>query len=732
MVKRYRKKDPHLTREAGLYEHPVPSREFILQYLEEVARPVTFRHLLDAFDLQKPEKKEGLRRRLNAMERDGQCMSNRRGSYALVKKMDLVRGVVQGHRDGFGFLIPDDGNSDIFLPAREMRSVFSDDVVLVRITNPKDRRPEGSIVEVLEHNTHQIVGRYYEEEGIAFVDPDNKSISQDIVVPKDQQANAKHGQFVVIEITSQPTKRRHAMGRVIEVLGDHLTPGMEVQLAIRSYEIPFKWPDDVLREAKKFPAELLVTDKKDREDLRQLPFVTIDGEDAKDFDDAVFCEPVKTGGWNLYVAIADVSHYVRIDSALDSEARERGNSVYFPAKVIPMLPETLSNNLCSLKPNVDRLAITCRMRIDEEGHVRGHRFTESIIHSHARLTYSEVAAMLDGKQTKHQKLLPHMKEFHRLYKKLQKQRVVRGAIEFETLETRIEFDKKGKIKRIVPSVRNVAHRMIEEAMLAANVSTAQWLEKENIPILYRIHEGPEEQKLLALRDFLKAFGLRLTGGNKPTSMDYAKLLTRVEKRPDAHLLQTVMLRSLRQAMYLPENVGHFGLSYEGYCHFTSPIRRYPDLLVHRALKHILHRRAVKKFHYDEKMMIELGEHCSMTERRADRATRDADDWLKCEFMLDKIGQEFNGRIVEVTGFGVFVELDQIYVQGLLHITSLQNDYYHHDPTHHLLRGKRSGKIYRLGDPIRVLVSKVDLDQRKIDFELAGELSPRKKTQPSDK
>lgn len=718
MVKCYWRKDPYRNREASFYEHPVPSREFILEYLKEVGRPVTSRHLLNAFSLKKQEEKEGLRRRLNAMKSDGQIMSNRCGSYALIEKMDLVRGVVQGHRDGFGFLIPYDGSSDIFLPAREMRSVFSDDIVLVRITNSKDKRQEGSIVEVLERNTHQIVGRYFEEEGIAFVDPDNKSIAQDIVIPAGQQKKATHGQFVVIEITSQPTKRHQAMGRVIEILGDHLTPGMEVQLAIRSYEIPFKWPEDVLCEAKKFLAELTVNDRKDREDLRKLPFVTIDGEDAKDFDDAIYCEAVKTGGWNLYVAIADVSHYVKVGSALDNEARERGNSVYFPAKVIPMLPESLSNNLCSLKPNVDRLAVVCRMRIDKQGHVRNYRFIEAIIRSHARLTYCEVAAMLIGKKTKHQKLLPCLKEFHKLYKKLQKCRVARGAIEFETLETRIEFNKKGKIKRIVPLIRNVAHRMIEEAMLAANVSAVKWLEKENIPILYRIHEGPEEQKLLALRDFLKAFGLRLTGGNKPTAMDYAKLLVRVEKRPDAHLLQKVMLRSLRQAMYLPKNVGHFGLSYEGYTHFTSPIRRYPDLLVHRALKHLLRGKTVKKFHYDEKMMMALGEHCSMAERRADRATRDADDWLKCEYMLDKLGQEFDGRIVEVTGFGVFVELDEIYVQGLLHVTSLKNDYYHHDPTHHLLRGKRSGQIYRLGDPVRVLIAKVNLDDRQIDFELA--------------
>ena len=714
--KRYRKKDPFRDREKLHYEHPVASREFIIQYLEELGRPASFNHLLTSLGLKSLEEAEGLRRRLKAMQRDGQLMTNRKGSYALVENMELVRGVIQAHRDGFGFLIPDKGGSDIFLPAREMRSVFTDDVVLVRVTNPKERRPEGTIVEILERNTQQIVGRFIKERGIAFVNPDSKTIPQDIGIAPGDEGKAKSGQFVVVEITAQPTRRRQAMGRVVEVLGDHLTAGMEVELAIRSHSLPFKWPTDVLREAKKFPAELLASDKQAREDLCHLPFVTIDGEDAKDFDDAVYCAPSKTG-WTLYVAIADVSHYVRVESALDAEAQLRGNSVYFPAKVIPMLPETLSNNLCSLKPKVDRLVIVCRMNIDAAGIIKNYQFSEAIIHSQARLTYTEVAAMLAGDTKNHQKFFKHLQSLQHLYKKLQQQRVLRGAIEFETLETKIEFDKKGKIKKIVPLIRNDAHRLIEEAMLAANVCTAQWLEKANIPTLYRVHEGPEEQKLLSLRDFLKTFGLRLTGGKKPTTQDYAKLLVRIAKRPDAHLLQTVMLRSLRQAIYVPHNVGHFGLSYEGYCHFTSPIRRYPDLLVHRAIKHLLHKRAIKKFAYAEPAMITLGEHCSMTERRADRATRDANDWLKCEYMMDKIGQSFSGRIVEVTGFGVFVELDAIYVQGLVHITSLKNDYYHYDPTHHLLRGKRSNTVYQLGDPIAILVAKVDLDERSIDFEL---------------
>ncbi|AKQ33648.1 ribonuclease R [Candidatus Coxiella mudrowiae] len=714
MVKPYRKKDPYYRREASLYKHPVSSRELIIQYLKEINRPVSFKHLLTAFELKKSGEKEGLHRRLVAMTRDGQLIRNRCGSYALVQEMELIRGRVQAHRDGFGFLIPDNGSGDIFLPAREIRIVFTDDVVLVRLTNRGERRREGAIVEVLERNTHQVVGRYFEEGGIAFVDPDNKLITQDILIPFGQQGKAQPGQFVVAEITAQPRKRRQALGRIIEILGDHLTPGMEVELAIRAYELPYQWSSEVLREAKQLSVEVLEHDKAGRNDLRHLALVTIDGEDAKDFDDAVYCERTKNE-FVLYVAIADVSHYVKLGSALDQEAEARGNSVYFPEKVIPMLPEALSNNLCSLHPHQDRLAVVCEMYISSEGKIKTYKFYRAVIHSHARLTYNQVAAILRGEKTKNSEMIPHIKNLYRLYQKLLKQRVKRGSIEFNTTETRIEFDQRGKIKRIVPMVRNEAHRIIEECMLIANVSASHFLQEGNIPTLYRVHEGPDEQKLHDLKQFLRAFGLRLTGGDKPTSMDYAKLLLRIEKRPDAHLLQTVMLRSLRQAIYTPENVGHFGLSYEGYCHFTSPIRRYPDLIVHRGVCHRLQKRSVKKFPYDELKLIVLGEHCSMSERRADRATRDAIDRLKCEYMLNKVGQVFDGRIVDVTGFGVFVELDKIYVEGLVHITALENDYYHHDPIHHLLRGKRSGRTYRLGDPLRVIVVRVDLDERKIDF-----------------
>lgn len=719
VAKYKQKKDPHHQREAQKYEHPVPSREFILTQIEHSVRPLSFNRLLKIFDIHRDEEKTGLRRRLRAMQRDGQIMRNRRGDYGLVKEMDLIAGRVQGHRDGYGFLIPDEGGPDVFLPARQMREVFSNDRVLVRTTGLDGRgRREGVIVEVLERNTQRVVGRYFEEGGAAFVNPDDKSISQDIIIPADQSMNARHGQFVVVEILLQPSLRRQPTGKIIEILGDQLTPGMEVELAIRSHDLPFIWPKTVNAQAKTFPKQLLAEDYQDRMDLREYRFVTIDGEDARDFDDAVYCEQYRGGGWKAFVAIADVSHYVMLDTPLDKEAYLRGNSVYFPSKVIPMLPEALSNHLCSLKPKEDRLAMVCEMRISADGELLNHKFYPAVIHSHARLTYGEVAGLLSGEKTGRSELMPHLQELYRLFQQLLKQRKRRGAIEFDTEETRIVFGSDGKINKIVPLVRNDAHRLIEEMMLIANVSAAHLLLKAKMPALYRVHDKPDIEKLASLRDFLKSFSLRLTGGQSPTSTDYGKLLQRIEGRVDKHLIQTVMLRSLPQAIYDSTNIGHFGLAYDAYTHFTSPIRRYPDLLVHRAIKQVLSRKKASTFPYDFDTMHVLGQHCSSTERRADLATRDATDWLKCDYMMDKVGQEFDGIISDVTGFGFFVELKDIYVHGLVHITALDSDYYHYDATHHLLRGKNRQRVYRLGDPVRVLVSRVDLDERKIDFDLA--------------
>ena len=718
MVKRYKKKDPQAKRERRNYAHPVASRELIIQYMQDQDSPVTFKQFLVAFGALSEEEVEGLRRRVRAMERDGQLMRNRRGSYALVNKMDLIAGRVVAVRDGYGFLVCDKGGDDIYIPEGDMRGLFTDDRVLVRLDYSKRRRAEGRVVEVLERNTQQVVGRLHHEKGALFVSPDSKVISQDVLIASDMQGDAQAGDFVVVEIIDQPTRRRLPTGKIIQILGDQLAPGLEIELALRSYRLPHEWSSELIQEVEEISPEIGEDELQGREDLRQLPFVTIDGQDARDFDDAVYCESMGKKGWVLYVAIADVAHYVEQGSALDCEAENRGNSVYFSSRVIPMLPEVLSNGLCSLKPNEDRLCMVCEMQVSSDGLLKSSKQYNAVIHSHARLTYSGVAKALSPKAKQPHPRQKELDTLYDLYKVLVKQRKLRGALEFDRVETRIIFDKQGRISHIVPVERNEAHRLIEECMLLANVSVSHALEKTKIPTLYRIHEAPDPERLTDLRDFLKAFGLRLTGGKKPTSQDYTKLMQRIATRDDSHLIQTVMLRSLKQAIYLPENSGHFGLSYEGYTHFTSPIRRYPDLMVHRALKHVIAKRKVKSFSYTLEEMQTIAQHCSMTERRADRAVRDSVDWLKCEFMQDKLGNSYEGIVVEVTGFGVFIELKQIYVQGLLHITALKNDYYIHDSTHHLLRGRASGVTYRLGDTVTVQVDRVDLDERKIDFSLA--------------
>lgn len=721
MAQKYKKKDPFAAREAEKYENPIPSRELIMEYLEEVGRPASRKHLIEAFDLTSEDNIEALRRRLIAMVRDGQLIQNRRASYALVSKMELLSGSIYAHKDGFGFVILDQGGEDVFLSPRQMRTVMHGDRVLIRISGIDRRgRSEGSVVEILERNTQKVVGRYCSNQGYAFVVPDNKNLVQDIAIAPGNEAGAKDGELVTAEILTYPNERYRATGKIVEILGDRMAPGVEIEVAVRSYKLAHEWPKELLREMLEIKTEVTEADKAGRLDLRLLPFITIDGADAKDFDDAVYCHPLAEGGWRLYVAIADVSHYVKPNTLLDNEAYLRGNSVYFPSKVIPMLPPSLSNELCSLKPKVDRLCMVCEMQVSRSGKLMKYQFHQAVMHSQARLTYTEVAAMLAGEEISksHEIIFPYIKDLYALYEVLREQRETRGAIEFETTETRIIFDKKGKIKQIVPVIRNDAHRIIEECMLLANVSTAKFLTEYKMPFLYRVHGSPEEDKLVKLKTFLKELGLKLTGGDKPTPKDFARLLQKITDRPDAQLIQTVMLRSLAQAVYKPEMNEHFGLAYDAYCHFTSPIRRYPDLLVHRAIKHVLKKAKPKEFEYNLENLEVYGKHCSMTERRADEATRDAVDWLKCEFMLNKVGHTFEGVVTGVTGFGLFVELTDIFVEGLVHITSLENDYYHFDAIQHRLTGKHSGKIYRLGDNLTVLVAKVDLDDRKIDFDLA--------------
>ncbi len=718
-----RPEDPHYAREAAKYENPIPSREMILEVLEEADGPLTLEELAEVLHLPEDSQREALRRRLRAMERDGQVLRNRRRGYVPVTEdHEFVRGRVIAHPDGFGFLVPDEGGEDVFLPPREMQALLHGDRALVRIAGIDRRgRREGVVVEVLERAHEEVVGRLIVDAGVGFVAPDNKRITQDILIPPDRMDGARDGQIVVARLIEQPSRRKQPIGEIVEVLGEHMAPGMEIDIAIRAHELPHVWPEAVEREIAEFGTEVPEEAKQGREDLRELPLVTIDGPDARDFDDAVFAEPRADGGWRLIVAIADVSAYVHLGSALDDEARLRGNSVYFPQQVIPMLPEVLSNGLCSLNPKVDRLCMAVELMIDDEGWMESYRFLEGVMRSHARLTYDQVARMVVERdpalRERHAELVPHLDHLYGLYQALRAAREERGAIDFETTETEFEFDEQRKIRAIRPAERNEAHKIIEECMITANVAAAKFLNRHRINALYRVHEGPAPEKVEELRAFLNEFGLHLRGGDKPTPRDYMAVLQQIEGRPDQHLIQTVMLRSLSQAQYSPDaDIGHFGLSLDDYTHFTSPIRRYPDLIVHRAIRHLLSGRKPGRFPYSYEDMVQLGEHCSLTERRADEATRDAADWLKCEFMLDKVGEVYTGTISGVAPFGIFLELDEVYVEGMVHVTNLPKDYYEFDPVGHRMVGRHTGRSYRIGDRVEVIVARVDLDERKIDFE----------------
>ncbi len=727
----WRQLDPNYARECEKYGRAAPSREFILDYLEHRDQPLSWEALCAEWLIDDDWERDALQRRLRAMEREGQIMCNRRGGYGPIAKMDLVRGRVIGHPDGFGFLTPEEGGDDLFIPPHEMRQLLHGDRVVMCVTGIDRRgRREGRVVEVLERGTERIVGRYVIDGGVARVLPDNRRLSQDFLVPPGEADGARPGQIVVAEILQQPARNAMPLVRVREVLGEHMAPGMEVQIAIVNYAIPTQWSPEATAQADAFGAEVPEAAKLGRLDLRDTPLVTIDGISARDFDDAVYCEK-KGKTWRLWVAIADVSHYVQSGTELDRDAELRGTSVYFPDRVIPMLPEALSNGLCSLNPHVDRLCLVCEMLIDDAGQIVRSKFHEAVMRSHARLTYDAVAAMLverdEHVRAQYSTLVPHLERLYQLYAVLRAAREQRGAIDFETHETEIEYGPERKIERIVPSNRNDAHKLIEECMIAANVAAARFLARHRMPTLYRVHEGPQLAKLEKLTGFLGQLGLALGGGDKPQPQDYAALFERIRSRPDFELIQTVMLRSLSQAVYAPGNLGHFGLALAAYAHFTSPIRRYPDLLVHRAIRHLLRGGGARNFYYSPTGMSELGEHCSMTERRADDAVRDAVEWLKCEYMLDKVGEDFDGVVSAVTSFGLFVALREVYVEGLVHVSNLPGDYYHFDPVGHVLAGERSGRRFRLGDPIRVRVVRVDLDERKIDFEPlieAGAGAPR--------
>ena len=722
-------KDPFQEREAGKYENPIPSREFILSLLSEREKPASRDELAEALNITDEEQLEALRRRLRAMERDGQLVFTRRQCYALPERLDLLKGRVIGHRDGFGFLRVEGRKDDLYLSSEQMKMCMHGDIVLAQpLGADRKGRREARIVRVLEPRTGQIVGRYFTEAGIGFVVPDDSRLSFDILIPPEEIQGARMGFVVVVELTQRPTRRTKAIGKIVEVLGDNMGTGMAVDMALRTHEIPYVWPKEVETQIANLKEDVPEAAKAGRVDLRDLPLMTIDGEDARDFDDAVFCEKKRGGGWRLWVAIADVSYYVRPPTPLDAEARNRGTSVYFPSQVVPMLPEVLSNGLCSLNPQVDRLCMVCEMTISASGRLTGSKFYEAVMRSHARLTYTKVWNILQGDEALREQYAPlvkHIEELHRLYKVLEVSRAQRGGISFESEEAKFIFNADRRIERVEQTVRNDAHKLIEECMILANISAARFVEKHNEPSLFRDHDRPSNDAITAFRTVLAELGLELPGGQKPEPRDYAELLTSIADRPDHEMLQTMLLRSMKQAVYDPENRGHFGLALQSYAHFTSPIRRYPDLLLHRAIKYLLakeqghHGNSTESggWHYSMEEMLQLGQHCSMAERRADEATREVTDWLKCDFMQDQVGQTFNGIIASVTGFGFFVRLDELFIDGLVHVSSLDNDYYRFDQVGQRLIGESGGKTYRLGDKVEVRVEAVHMDERKIDFAL---------------
>ena len=723
MAKRRSTRDPNASREAEKYARPIASREWILAFLEGQDAPVSFDLICDELGAHDDVDRHAMSRRLKAMRRDGQVYQNRRGDIGLTSRMDLIRGRVIAHRDGYGFLSPDgsDGDDDLFLSPREMRTVMHGDEVLARVSSVDHRgRREVGIVEVLVRNTTQVVGRLFRESGVNFVVPDNPRLNHDVVIAPKHRSGAKHGQFVVVEILEQPTPHSQPVGRVLEVLGDHMAPGMEIDVAIRTHGIPAEWPETIDAELKRIGRKVPKQAMQGRLDIRDLPLVTIDGADAKDFDDAVYCEP-RSRGWKLYVAIADVSTYVRPGTALDAEARSRGTSVYFPERVVPMLPEALSNGLCSLKPDQDRLCMVCELWVSKKGEVTRSRFSEGLMRSHARLTYDKVSGILLGRRKqlreRYAELVPHLEALHGVYEALRTARERRGAIDLDTVEAVIVLDDDRRVEQIVPRTRNDAHRLIEECMVAANVAAAGFLAEHGMPLLYRVHDKPKESKVAELNGFLASLGMKLASGTIPEPAHYQALVEKIAELPSARLLQTVLLRSLAQAVYSPRNAGHFGLALECYAHFTSPIRRYPDLLVHRAIRHVLSGGTAETFDAGGESWEQLGQHCSMTERRADDASRDVIAWLKCEYMLDKVGESFEGLVSGVASFGLFVHIEQLCVDGLVHVSTLGADYFHFDPQRYRLEGERTGIGYGMADRVTVKVTQVNLDDRKIDLEL---------------
>lgn len=701
------------------YEHKVPDRNALQKVLTDKGRPMDYDELASHFGLSDRKQKRALTDVLGKLLKSGQVLLNRSEEYCLAERLHLIPGKVSAHRDGFGFLMPDDGGEDMFLSPRQMQLVMHGDRVAGRVINRSPRGAEGKVIEILERANAEVAGRYIRERGIGLVIPDNPKLTQRILIPQGERGEAKPGEMVVVRILDYPTMEGQATASVVQVLGAPGQTGMPTDLAIHAHSIPYKWPEAVVEEASDFGTSVPTRAKQGRKDLRDLPLVTIDGADARDFDDAVLAQR-KGDGWRLIVAIADVAHYVQPGSAIDNEAISRATSVYFPDRVVPMLPEVLSNGLCSLNPKVDRLCMVCDMTVSETGEVTRASFYDAVMRSKARLTYSEVAGYLDGGRGNKAiagDVAESVDQLHALYQQFARRRAKRGAIELDLPQLRIRMSDDGEVEAIVSAPRNDAHKLIEECMIAANVQAALYISRKKVQALFRVHAKPDEERFNEFRLYMISLGFQVSHAAHPKPRELRRLMASAQERPDAYAINMALLRSFAHAEYTPENIGHFGLALDAYAHFTSPIRRYPDLLVHRAIRHMTGGGKARQYIYDAERMIQLGKLTSERERRAEEATREVEALLKCQFMQKHLGGQFSGLISGVTHFGLFVQITDLQVDGLVHVSSLRNDYYEHEPEKQRLIGSRTGKEYALGDSVEIIVDRVDLESRQIDFVL---------------
>ncbi|MEC8058411.1 MAG: ribonuclease R [Pseudomonadota bacterium] len=712
--------DPEAKAESERYDNPIPSRTLILNTLEQVDTPLSHAELVDHFEIKDQKSIDALSHRLSAMVRDGQIAKDG-FKFQLLGDQPTFDATVYINNKGLGSAHID-GQNDLLLPERELRLVFNGDRVKVRQTSV-DRKGKGwgFITEVTQHRVKQLIGKVAEHEGEFHIQPAAPNAHQPIPLEKQlvEHAHAKVGDYLRIEIDDYPTREEFATGHVIQSMADKADTEIIIPQTILEYGLPYEFPKEVVEEAESFK-EPSKKDIEGRIDLRDLPLVTIDGEDARDFDDAVYAEKRAGGGYRVVVAIADVSHYVRLGKPLDDEAQERGTSVYFPHFVLPMLPEALSNGLCSLNPHVDRLCMVCDLKLSRAGRVMSYEFYPSVMHSQARLTYTQVGQYFEGKTDAipaDKSIQKSLNTLFQLYQTLKELRAKRHAMEFETVETYMTFDELGGIKEILPRTRNEAHKLIEECMLLANVAAAEYALEHDIPMLYRVHEAPEFSRIQKVKDFVKLLGLPFP--DQPTQADYQRVIEATKDRIDAPSIHAVLLRSMMQAYYGAKNAGHYGLAYEAYTHFTSPIRRYPDLLLHRSIKAHLQQ---KPYPLSGAALDDAGEQFSKTERRADEASRSVTSWLKCHYMQQHLGEEFIGIISAVTEFGLFVTLKDLYVDGMIHVSHLGDDFFLYDQASQSLVGQNRGQIFGLGDEVKIKVAAVNLEERKIDFELIQQIT----------